>query len=282
MNKCRLVKRDARYYYFDNEEGEVLRSPIHCYDETKISMPEHKRDADGYLCLGQYVFLYIENRENATYVYPSHDVYNYLPSKRCVPAFTQIPQEDFVRELKRRIYNNLDTYPPSRLWEIERYMLGEYDNTAASVVQLAQIAGESLLPDESETVEYKCCEEELNKPEILIAIGAFANNKGGTITLGVTDNKKVVGCEKLIEKYGSMDRFSNMLRNLIKQSTNTNLYLNIQIEFEQHATHTLCHIRVPRSEEIVLVKNELFVRSGNTSQLLVGDRMLNFIIHNHK
>ena len=282
MNKYRLVKRDARYYYFDNEAGELYRSPIHCYDEGKISMPEHERDADGYLCLGQYVYLYIESRNNATYVYPSHDVYNYTPSKRSTTTFSHILQDDLVQELKRRIYRNLDTYPPSRLWEIERYMLGGYDNTATSVVQLAQIAGESLLPDESETIEYKCCEVELNKPEILTAVGAFANNKGGTITMGVSDDKKVVGCERLIEKYGSMDKFSNMLRNIIKQSTNTNLYLNIQIEFEQHAAHTLCHIRVPRSSEIVLVKNELYVRSGNTSQLLVGDRMLNFIIQNHK
>lgn len=282
MNKFQLIRRDARYYYFNNEEGEVYRSPIHCYDEARISMPEHQRDADGYLCLGQYVYLYIATRNNTTYVYPSHDKYEYLAPKRSEAPFSQIPQSDLVKELKRRIYRNLDTYPPSRLWEIERYMLGGYDNSATSVVQLAQIAGESLLPEESATIEYKCCEEELNKSEVLIAIGAFANHKGGTLTLGVSDNRKVVGCEKLIEKYGSMDRFSNMLRNLIKQSTNTNLYLGVQIEFEQHAAHTLCYIRVPRSSEIVLVKNELYVRSGNTSQLLVGDRMLNFIIQNHK
>lgn len=281
-NKCQLVRRDARYYYFNNEDGEVFRSPIHCYDESKIAMPRHKRDDEGYLCPGQYVYLYIENRNNATYVYPSHEKYDYHPSKRPVAAYSQMPQHNFVEKIKQRIYNNLDSYPPSKLWEIERFMLGGYDNTSASVFQLAQIAGESLFPDESESIEYKNCEEELNKPEVLIAIGAFANHKGGTITLGISDDKKVVGCEKLIAKYGSMDKFSNMLRNLIKQSTNTNLYLDIHIEFESYATHTLCHIRVPSSSEIVLVKNELYVRSGNTSQLLLGDRMLNFIIQKHK
>ena len=74
-----------------------------------------------------------------------------------------------------------------------------------------------------------------------------------------------------------MDKFSNMLRNLIKQSTNTNLYLDVNIEYEQHGTHTLCHIEVPRSTDIVLVKDGLYVRSGNTSQRLVGDRMLDYI-----
>lgn len=282
MNKFKLVRRDNRYYYFNNEEGEVYRSPIHCYDEDRISMPQHQRDADGYLCLGQYIYLYIATRNNTTYVYPSHDKYQYLAAKRRPTAFSQIPQNDLVKELKRRIYKNLDTYPPSRLWELDRYISQGFDNKPASVIRLAQIAGESLLPDESETIEYKCCEEELNKSEVLITIGAFANHKGGTLTLGVSDNRKVVGCEKLIEKYGSMDKFSNMLRNLIKQSTNTNLYLDIQIDFEQYEAHTLCHLRVPCSSEIVLVKNELYVRSGNTSQLLVGDRMLNFIIQNHK
>ena len=277
MNKCQLVRKDARYYYFSSDEGEEYRSPIHCFDADRISMPYHQRDADGCLCPGQYVYLYIAIRNNVTYVYPSHDKYDYLAAKRTATSVANTSQPDLIKELKRRIYRNLDTYPPSRLWEIERYMLSSYDNTTASVVELAHIAGESLLPEESDSIEYKSCAEELNKTEVLIAIGAFANHRGGTLTLGVADNRKVVGCERLIEKYGSMDRFSNMLRNLIKQSTNTNLYLDIRIEFEQQTAHTLCHIRVPQSGEIVLVKNDLYVRSGNTSQLLQGDRMLNFI-----
>ena len=160
---------------------------------------------------------------------------------------------------------------------MHKFICEAYDHSDQAVMHLAQIAGETLLPDESETVEYKSCEYELNKPEILIAVGAMANHCGGTITLGVADSKRVVGCEAVIEKYDSMDKFSGMLRNLIKQSTNTNLYLDIEIEFEQSGSHTLCHIHVPRSSDIVLVKNVLYVRSGNTSQRLVGDRMLNYI-----
>lgn len=282
MNLYYLIKRDSRYYYFNNEVGEVLRSPIHCYDEDKISMPDHKRDKDGYLCLGQYVSLHVENRGDKVYVYPSHEVYDYLPSKRPAVTFRQGPTGAITKALKRRICANLEGYAPSKIWEIEKFLFGAYDNSDDSIITLAQIAGESLLPDESETVEYKSCQEELNKLEVLIAIGAFANHKGGTITLGVADNKQIVGCERLIDKYGSMDKFSNMLRNLIKQSTNTNLYLDVNIEYEQQGAHTLCHIEVPRSAEIVLVKDGLYVRSGNTSQRLAGVRMLDFIKHNHR
>lgn len=276
MNKYQLIKKDARYYYFNNENGEMVQSPIHCYDEGKISMPDHKRDEDGYLCLGQYVFLHIETRGNRTIVYPSHEVYDYHPQKHTT-HIKRDAQGELAQELKRRIYKNLDSYTPSKLWSIDRFMLESFDNSPTSIIQLAQLAGESLLPDESETVEYKCCEESLNKPEILVAIGAFANHKGGTLTLGVADNKRVVGCEALIEKSGSMDKFSHMLRNFIKTTTNTNLYLNIDIAFEKVGEHTLCHIHVPMSQDIVLVKDVLYVRSGNTSQRLSGDRMLDFI-----
>lgn len=277
MNKYKLTKRDSRYYYFNNENGEVLKSPTHCYDADKICMPNHKRDKDGYLCLGQYVSLHIENRGDRIYVFPSHEVYDYLPAKRSNIGFRQTPRTNLVQELKRRIYSNCDTYSPSKLWEMHKFICEAYDHSDQAVMHLAQIAGETLLPDESETVEYKSCEYELNKPEILIAVGAMANHCGGTITLGVADSKRVVGCEAVIEKYDSMDKFSGMLRNLIKQSTNTNLYLDIEIEFEQSGSHTLCHIHVPRSSDIVLVKNVLYVRSGNTSQRLVGDRMLDYI-----
>ena len=277
MNKYQLIKRDARYYYFNNEDGDVLRSPIHCYDADKIVMPDHKRDQDGYLCLGQYVSLHVESRGDRLYVYPSHEAYDYLPSKRPAIVYRQTPKGCLARELKRRIYKNCDTYSPSTLWEMHKYIYGAYDNSDQSVMRLAQIVGESLLPDESETIEYKSCESELNKQEVLLTIGAMANHRGGILTLGVADNKRIVGCERLIEKYSSMDKFENMLRNLIKQTVNTNLYLNIEIEFERYDSHTLCHIHVPRSSDIVLVKDALYVRSGNTSQRLAGDRMLNFI-----
>ena len=255
----------------------MLKSPIHCYDEGKISMPDHKRDADGYLCLGQYVSLFIETRGNRTVVYPSHEAYSYTPSGRPA-AVCQTLQDDVVRELKRRICCNLGTYSPSKLWNIEKYLLSDYDGSTASLLQLAQIAGESLLPDESETVEYKSCESGLNRHEVMLTICAFANCKGGKLTLGVTDDKKIVGCQHLIDKYGSMDKFSGMLRNLIKQSICTNLYLDVQIEFEHSADKILCHINVPQSPDITFVKDEhLYVRSGNTSQKLIGYRMLNFI-----
>ena len=73
------------------------------------------------------------------------------------------------------------------------------------------------------------------------------------------------------------------MRNFIKQGTNTNIYLNIRIEFEQMDCHTLCHLHIPESLDIVLVKDEqLYVRSGATSQRLLGDRMIDFIYNRKK
>ena len=48
MDKYYLIKRDSRYYYFNNENSEIVRSPIHCFDADKVVMPNHKRDAAVY------------------------------------------------------------------------------------------------------------------------------------------------------------------------------------------------------------------------------------------
>ena len=279
MQKHYLIKRDSRYYYFHNSNNEIVKSPVHCVDEARISMPGHQRDDDGFLKTGQEVYLHIEYRDGRTYIYPSHDVYEYLPAKRPSIRFSQTPQSDKSKLLRRRIYHNLSSYAPSKLWAIDKYIAGAFDNSDDAIMRLAEIAGESLYPEESETVEYKACEEELNKPEVLLTIGAFANHLGGTITLGIADDLQVVGCEKLISKFGTEERFALMLRNLIKQTTNenANIFMNVTIEFEKAGEHTLCHICVPKSDDIVLVKNELYVRCGTTSQLLTGDRMINFI-----
>ena len=61
MNLYQLIKRDSRYYYFNNEVGEVVKSPIHCYNADKISMPDICSFAlslqDYLLKFGDYVFV---------------------------------------------------------------------------------------------------------------------------------------------------------------------------------------------------------------------------------
>lgn len=108
-------------------------------------------------------------------------------------------------------------------------------------------------------------------------LAAFANSEGGTLWWGVGDDGTVCGCELMIEHYGGKDKFSAFLRNKIKQTLNTLLFLSVRFEYIEQAGHTVLKINVPKSQDIVLAHGEsVYIRSGNTSQKLTGDNLIAF------
>lgn len=108
-------------------------------------------------------------------------------------------------------------------------------------------------------------------------VAAFANSEGGTIWWGVDDQATICGLELLIERYGGKDRFSSFVRNKIKQTLNTLLFLSVRLEYIEQAGHTVLKIIVPKSHDIVLVKGEsLYIRSDNTTQKLTGDNLISY------
>ena len=107
---------------------------------------------------------------------------------------------------------------------------------------------------------------------------AMANSDGGTIIWGLNDNGEATeGVKSLLAKYGNEDKLTCMLRNRLKQNTNTLLFMEIKFDFTRKNNLPILKITVPKSNEIVLFKDQLFVRAANTSQRLTGDRMLSFI-----
>ena len=109
-------------------------------------------------------------------------------------------------------------------------------------------------------------------------VAAFSNSKdGGTIYWGVKDDGTVCGIENLVKRYGGQDKLSSILRNKIKQTLNSLVFLSIRFEYVVQARHTILKINVPPSSDIVLVKGDsLYVRADNTSQKLSGENLIAF------
>lgn len=111
---------------------------------------------------------------------------------------------------------------------------------------------------------------------------SLANCAGGDLWWGVGDDGSVIGIDALVEKYGGRDKLTCHLRNRLRQTTNTNLFLDVRFTFFERDGRTLLKITVPSSRGVVLYGDALYVRSQNTTQRLSGDRMLSFIYERMK
>ena len=149
---------------------------------------------------------------------------------------------------------------------------------------------------ESEFVEFKSSvrwdyrEEKVNKileNVILKSIAAFANAKGGTLIIGVSDDLEILGLEKDFStlKKQDVDYFELHTRNLINNQygiafSNENLLMKFPV-FEEK---TICSIQVKASGNPVFLKlrnkqgneaEKFYVRSGNASQEISSLKEIN-------
>jgi CBS domain-containing protein len=135
--------------------------------------------------------------------------------------------------------------------------------------------------DESQNLEFKfSLRYDLNTRQINQSLGhailktlcAFLNSSGGTILVGVSDNKMVTGIENdyCLIKHQNRDGFENHLLGLI--STNIgNFYLPyIDVKFHNLLWKDLSQFNVSISSEPAFFDNngkqEFYVRTGNTSR----------------
>ncbi len=114
-------------------------------------------------------------------------------------------------------------------------------------------------------------------------VAGMANGFGGKICWGVKDNGEVIGIDDLINQYKGEDALACMLRNKLRQNLNTLLFLSVEFNFTTREGKRILEIKVPKSDKIVLVRGcELYVRSGETTQHLEADLMLEYICNRFK
>ncbi len=117
-------------------------------------------------------------------------------------------------------------------------------------------------------------------------IAGFLNTNGGTLLIGVSDDKRVLGLDKDFESFSKkddlLDEFQKHLDNRFETYFGNSIFSKIKIYFPILNNKTICRIEVERSEkEPIYLKNavngkkeEFYIRrSASTISLTPSDMM---------
>jgi hypothetical protein len=141
-------------------------------------------------------------------------------------------------------------------------------------------AGESSRVEFKSSIRWDVRENRLNEPlkfSVIKTIAAFLNTAGGTLLIGVNDERTIVGLQgdySIFKKPDARDAFENWLvTQLVDQfgKPATRLY---SITFHETSGNDVCRIEVQPSPEPVYVDEksgkppQLYIRTGNATRPL--------------
>lgn len=217
--------------------------------------------------------------------------------------------EDYLPEIESKYPGALSKqFIPMQpeLWKIERYpdflearrqlIAIKYNEYLKSLVSkpvkvkdkpIMEIVGlgESLNLEFKSTLQWDVVRGEKNKilrKSVLKTIVAFLNSEGGTLVIGVEDNKSVCGLDfdlALVDQ--SEDKFLVLLNNLISDNIGPEFSPLIKTTIEPINGTKVCKVNVERSLLPAYLRidgqQEFYVRSGNTSRSLEMEEAVNYI-----
>ncbi len=142
--------------------------------------------------------------------------------------------------------------------------------------------GESRTLEFKETLEYDTQQNRKNNDVLfssLKALAGFLNAAGGTLLIGVHDSGEIKGIEKdlSVMKRGNNDRFEQQIRNYLRSRFEPQPIGKVDVSFEKLEEKTICRIDIQASKEPIHLDDEVYVREGNTTQLLKGRRLTDWI-----
>lgn len=157
------------------------------------------------------------------------------------------------------------------------------------VLNLAKIPISRLIEQgESHTLEFKEipeCNTQQNRKnnDVLFpplkTIAGFLNAEGGILLIGVDNSGKIVGIEPYLNtmEQGNKDTFEQQIRNCLRDRFEPYPIGKVKVSFEKFMEGTVCRVYVQADKEPVNLDNEVYVRDGNTTQLLKGRRLTDWI-----
>ena len=110
------------------------------------------------------------------------------------------------------------------------------------------------------------------------AIAGFMNSKGGTLLIGVKDDKSILGLKtdfNSFKKEDKMDEFQKHLDNVLERSFSSSCHSLLTINFPLIDGEKICKIIVkPASKASYFEKTKFFIRrNASSKELLAGDMM---------
>jgi predicted HTH transcriptional regulator len=110
------------------------------------------------------------------------------------------------------------------------------------------------------------------------------NTKGGTLGVGISDEGELLGVQPDLDfKKQDVDGYQNWLSTLLMGAVGqSNVASLVKVRFEDVEGKTICLIDVlPASKPVyantVKGKDTFFVRVGNTTRVLTGPEMVDYI-----
>ena len=171
---------------------------------------------------------------------------------------------------------NVEDATKSMIDRVQGHQVPESEQSTVSAEDVSSIVGSS----ESETVEFKSSlrwdyRQEKNNPDVTYAclktICAFLNSKGGTLIIGISDDKRALGIEK--DKLSNDDKFIRFLFDKVETSMGTDVGANIRAEIVGFKSKSVCLVNCSRSKQPVYLKTKrtdekFFIRTGSATKSL--------------
>jgi hypothetical protein len=148
-------------------------------------------------------------------------------------------------------------------------------------------AGESATAEFKSSARWDRKENRLNKvleQVIVKTVAAFLNSEGGTLLIGVGDDKKPLGLAddyKTLGKRQDRDGYENWLTTLLLDSLGKETNLLIRIKFCEFGGCDICVVDASPSPKPVYVKEanaeNLHIRTGNSTRLLTSREAVEYV-----
>ena len=89
---------------------------------------------------------------------------------------------------------------------------------------------------------------------VIKSIAGFCNTKGGSLLIGVNDDKKCIGIEA--DAFQNTDKFKNHLKNILDARLTQSVFSSIKTEFFKIQGKTICLIECEKSDTAIFVQYE--------------------------
>ena len=154
-------------------------------------------------------------------------------------------------------------------------------------------AAAAVAGGESETVEFKSTlrlnlhtgqRDEDMESAVLKTLAAFLNTNGGTLVVGVADDRSAIGIEA--DGFKSEDEMSLHLVNKVRDRMDVSAVTLMRLEFADHRGSRVFVVRCSRSSVPVFVKDSkktaverFYIRTGPATTELPASKTLSYIKH---
>jgi hypothetical protein len=118
---------------------------------------------------------------------------------------------------------------------------------------------------------------------IIKTISAFFNTDGGTLLIGVSDNKEILGLTNDLKTLHNRneDGYTQFLTNIIKTYIGIEFCSMVSIQYVSVDKEKVCMIKVKKAVQPVFIKRhddrEFYIRTGNSSRMLNPEETYRYI-----